>query len=57
MDGVRSLLEHDLLAADFLAAVFWSAMSGFRHDTILRPFPPAFVGEEEHKDIEELVHC
>ena len=56
MDGVRSLLEHDLLAADFLAAMFWSAMSGFRHDTILRPFPPAFVGEQEHKNIEELVH-
>ena len=56
MDGVRSLLERDLLAADFLAAMFWSAMSGFRHDTILRPFPPAFVEEQEHKNIEELVH-
>ena len=55
MDGVCSQLERDLLAADFLAAMFWSAMSGFRHDTILRPFPPTFLGEQEHKNIEELV--
>lgn len=62
-------LQRDLLSAEFLAGLFWSAMNSFRHDSILRPFPSFFLegraegagtdGErtegEELKDIEGLV--
>lgn len=57
---LSSLLDRDLLAADFLVGIFWSAMTSFRHDTILRPFPPSFVDERglpsgSHKNMKELV--
>ena len=64
--NVRSLsgvIDRDIMAADFLVSIFWSAMTSFRHDSILRPFPPGFndeVGDRNiaphaHKDIEKLV--
>ena len=40
---LKHQLERDVLAADFLVSIFWSAMTSFRHDTILRPFPPSFI--------------
>ena len=52
---VLGLLQRDLLAADFLTTIFWAAMSSFRHDTVLRPFPPSFLQGTDQKDIEELV--
>ena len=65
-ESVVKQLQQNVLGADFLISVFWSAMSSFRHDSILRPFPPMFVentggGDSEgrevegHKDIEGLV--
>lgn len=51
---VLGLLQRDLLAADCLTTIFWAAMSSFRHDTVLRPFPPLFLQGAEHKDIEKL---
>ena len=53
--NIHEHLQRDILAADFLTSVFWSAMSSFRHDTILRPFPPMFLTGEVHKDIEGVV--
>lgn len=55
--SVRLHLQRDLLATDFLTSLFWAAMSSFRHDTILRPFPPMFLSEEGHKDISGVVRC
>ena len=53
-------LKHDILAADFLVSLFWSAMDSFRHDSILRPFPTTYLEDagsegEGVKDIEGLV--
>ena len=59
--ALSAVINRDLLAADFLVSTFWSAMMSFRHDTVLRPFPPAFVDEQgsintgSHKNILELV--
>ena len=66
---ISEQLERDFLSAEFLAGLFWSAMNSFRHDSILRPFPPFFLEDraegastdggrpegEELKDIEGLV--
>ena len=60
VDTVARQLQRDILGGDFLVSLFWSAMNSFRHDSILRPFPPMFVEslseeEEGHKDIESVV--
>ena len=55
-DVVEYELKRDLLAADFLTSLFWSAMCSYRYDSILRPFPPTFVEDgNEEKKIEDLV--
>lgn len=69
-ETITEVLQRDILSAEFLLALFWSAMNSFRHDSILRPFPSMFlesVGaeagmrserserEEQKKDIEGLV--
>ena len=61
--SLSGVIDRDIMAADFLVSVFWSAMTSFRHDSILRPFPPGFIDEvgdrnkapHAHKDIEKLV--
>ena len=68
-ETTNEVLQRDILAAEFLMALFWSAMNSFRHDSILRPFPAMFLEdqveaaerserserEEQKKDIEGLV--
>jgi poly[ADP-ribose] polymerase 16 len=52
------LIDRDLLAADFLVSIFWSAMMSYRYDTVLRPFPPSFVdptNTSSNKNVRELV--
>ena len=52
--SLSGVIDGDIMAADFLVSVFWSAMTSFRHDSLLRPFPPVFV-DDRNKDIEKLV--
>lgn len=62
---ISEQLQENMLGAEFLVGLFWSAMNSFRHDSILRPFPSMFVEGrdggregmegEGHKDIEGLV--
>lgn len=60
---IAEQLHSDILAAEFLVSLFWSATNSFRHDSILRPFPSFFieggvggeVAEGGHKDIDGLV--
>lgn len=69
-ETITEVLQRDIQGAEFLLALLWSAMSSFRHDSILRPFPGMFLeGEggaeaaerleraEQKKDIEGLVRC
>lgn len=65
-ETITEVLERDILGAEFLMALFSSAMNSFRHDSILRPFPTMFLEsdgaesgerserEELKKDIEGL---
>ena len=66
-ESVPEQLQRNLLGAEFLVGIFWAAANSFRHDSIVRPFPPMFVeggagsssGEvrevEGRKDIEAVV--
>lgn len=57
---VVDVIKEDLLAADLTWSLFLAALKSYRHDSILRPFPNAFVSEAGEKDFETLVcnaHC
>lgn len=48
-------LSKDLSACDCLLSLFWSALSSYRHDTVLRPYPNQFILTNGDKDIDGLV--
>ena len=48
------LRKEELQSSDFLVSMFWAAMTSYRHDTVLRPFPPMYQNGE-NKNIEKLV--
>ncbi len=54
-DTLHTKLRDNLLECDFLLSVFWAAMSSYRHDTLLRPYPPMY--RDEDKQIDEMVRC
>ena len=54
-EEVYRRLSRDITSCDFLLSVFWAAMTSYRHDTVLRPFPPGFVLADNTKDVEALV--
>ncbi|ESN98639.1 hypothetical protein HELRODRAFT_67096 [Helobdella robusta] len=41
--ALRKQIKKDLLAFDFLFSLFVAALSSYRHDTVLRPFPPPYI--------------
>jgi poly[ADP-ribose] polymerase 16 len=51
---VLERLTSDLEASDCLVCLFWSALSSYRYDTVLRPFPQMFTLEDGRKDIDGL---
>lgn len=48
-------IREDPLAADLRWSLFVAALHSYRCDTVLRPFPPRFVAEDDEKDIDGLV--
>ncbi len=52
---VLSRLAIDFPACDCLVTLFHSALSGYRHDTVLKPFPSDFIMDDGTKDIDGLV--
>ena len=55
-DVVLKTIQKDPLSADLLLSVLIAASSSYRHDTVLRPFPPQYSSEnEEEKNYQELV--
>ena len=50
-----SALTKDLSASDCLVALFWSALTNYRHDTVLRPFPQMFLLKDGNKDVDGMV--
>ena len=55
-DRVLARLKFDPIAADTRLSLFVAACESYRHDSILRPFPPFYVKEDGRKDIEGLVN-
>ena len=48
-------IKDNLVAADLVWSLFYSALSSYRHDSVLRPFPPDFMAGVEDKDFTALV--
>ena len=45
---IKGRLKSDPLAVDFQWSLMVAALASYRHDTVLRPFPPIF--QNEHQD-------
>ena len=54
-DRVLQRLESDLSSADMQWSLFMSALESYRHDSILRPFPSAYVEDDGSKNVQRLV--
>ena len=53
-EDLREKLRNESQGSDFLVSMLWAAMTSYRHDTVLRPFPPKYQNGE-HKNVEKLV--
>jgi hypothetical protein len=47
LPAIRKRLENDPLAADFQWSLLTAAALSYRHDSVLRPFPPMFVKQSD----------
>ena len=55
-DQILERLRTDIVSADFQFSLLVAALSSYRHDTVLRPFPPSFINRESNgKDYQSLV--
>ena len=55
IDFIKERIWLDPLAVDLQLSLFIAAMNSYRHDTVLRPFPPMFQSEDKEKDIKTMV--
>lgn len=51
---IKERIWQDPLAADLQWSLFIAALNSYRFDSVLRPFPPMFIGEDEEKDLKSL---
>ena len=58
MDSIRDMvnlcLHRDPVAADLRLSLFMSAAQSYKRDSLLRPFPPAYI-TSDNKDFDHLV--
>ncbi|XP_019855808.1 PREDICTED: mono [ADP-ribose] polymerase PARP16-like [Amphimedon queenslandica] len=54
VNELREALSKDMAGCDCLLSLFWSALSSYRHDTVLRPYPNQFILSNGDKDIDGL---
>ena len=54
-ERVLQRLESDLPSADMQWSLFIAALESYRHDSILRPFPSAYVEDDGNKNFQGLV--
>jgi len=50
LDTILQQLEEDLLAADFRWSILVAASCSYRHDSVLRPFPPMLLRNTDVND-------
>lgn len=56
---VLERVQSDPLAADLTLSLFAAAVHSYRHDSVLRPFPPAFIkggSEKDRKALEQAIN-
>ena len=54
-ERVLRKLETDITSADVRWSLFISALESYRHDSILRPFPSAYIEDDGNKNFQALV--
>jgi hypothetical protein len=55
-DHILERFQADVVSADFHFSLLVAALSSYRHDTVLRPFPSSFNNRENNnKDYRGLV--
>ena len=54
-ERVLQRLASDITSADMRWSLFISALESYRHDSILRPFPSAYVEDGVNKNFQALV--
>lgn len=54
-ERVLRRLETDITSADGRWSLFISALESYRHDSILRPFPSAYIEDDGNKNFQVLV--
>lgn len=54
-DHIKNLSPEDLLSLEIRWSLFSAAVTGYRADTLVRPFPPQFIQETGEKDLDSLV--
>ena len=54
-ERVLQRLESDITSADMRWSLFMSALESYRHDSILRPFPSAYLEDGGNKNFQALV--
>lgn len=53
-NGVLAKIKEDPLAADLKWSFFVAALHSYRCDSVLRPFPPKFIAQDDEKNVEGL---
>ena len=52
---IKARLEEDLPSLDLQWSLMVAALSSYRHDTVLKPFPPMFAEGTDFKDYAGMV--
>ena len=55
-DSLQATLRGDILACDCLLSLFWAALNSYRHDTILRPYPPMYCDPNSNRGDKRTDH-
>lgn len=54
-DYIKEKIWQDPIAADLQWSLFLAALKNYKYDSLLRPFPPMFINENDDKDLNALV--
>ena len=46
LEFVKRRIKEDILSSDLLTSIFVAAVFSYRHDTVVRPFPPMYLDHD-----------
>ncbi|KAL4228221.1 Protein mono-ADP-ribosyltransferase parp16 [Mactra antiquata] len=53
-DYIKEKIWQDPIAADLQWSLFLAALKNYKYDSLLRPFPPMYIGDDDEKDLTSL---